>query len=156
MQYLEINFEKQVLELFEEQIGKFGLRETGGVLLGTTKDKIVNVKKASNGGPKAIHRRDYFRADPDYIDMFLEMELANSGEKIRYLGEWHSHPQRIPEPSGKDIISLSEIASSHDNSTILVIIGAIGFNGKKINSQSLSLVSENGGEFYEIEIIKNG
>lgn len=151
MQYSEIIFNKQVLELFEAQIHKFGLKETGGVLLGTTKKDTVHVEKASDGGPKAIHRREYFRADPDYIDMFLEMELANSTENIKYLGEWHSHPQDIPEPSYKDISSLLEIASSHNNFALLVIIGAIDFNTEKIYRQSCSLVSETGNKFYELE-----
>lgn len=151
MQHSKIIFSKQVLKLFEAEIYKFGLKETGGILLGAAKKDTIYVKKASDGGPNAIHRREYFRADPDYIDMFLEMELANSDENIEYLGEWHSHPQKFPEPSFKDISSLLEIASSHNNCTVLVIIGAIDFNTEKIYSQSCSLVSETGNKFYKLE-----
>ncbi len=139
----KIRFSQEALKIFNSQINQFKLIETGGVLLGCVKGNIINVEKASDAGPNAIHEEFYFKADPNYIDMFIDMEYANSGEKIIYLGEWHTHQQFNPEPSLKDLISLSEIATSSTEFTILLIIGVMKFDLQKFLNQSISILKYN-------------
>ncbi len=136
----QVVYSREALNTFESEINEFGIIETGGVLMGYVKDETVHVIKASDGGPDAIHEDVYFRADPNYIDMFIDVEYANSGGKLRYLGEWHTHSQIIPEPSPKDLNSLYEIAESADDFCLLLIIGAINFKVDEFINRSITVI----------------
>ena len=136
----DIVFSGNVIEVISSQIKKFGWRETGGVLLGYLDNGVLNVEKASAPGPKATHEPEYFRADANYIDMFIDMEIANSGGRLRYLGEWHTHPQIEPYPSKIDFISLSEIAASCDDFVVMLIVGAVQYVPEKFSKQHIALV----------------
>ncbi len=153
MQISKIEFSQAVLDLFGSQIFNFGLIETGGVLMGYVEGDTIFVKKASDGGPKAAHEEWYFRADPDYVDMFIDMEHANSNGKFRYLGEWHTHPQIEPEPSEIDLNSLEEIAESSSDFAILVIVGAIKYSINKHDQCSISILKhKEDGKFFELSL----
>lgn len=136
----EIRYSNQALQMFQSEIGIFGDLETGGVLIGHIEEDVLIIDKASNGGINAIHEEFYFRADPNYIDMFIDMEIANSGGKHRYIGEWHTHPQIEPEPSNLDLTSLCEIAESSDDFCLLLIIGTVDYQSKLFNNQSISII----------------
>ncbi|WP_367651140.1 Mov34/MPN/PAD-1 family protein [Komagataeibacter oboediens] len=43
---------------------------------------------------------------------------------LHYVGDWHTHPQAVPEASGTDIASMSSMvaASHHELSGFLMII----------------------------------
>jgi integrative and conjugative element protein (TIGR02256 family) len=133
-------FSQQARETFESQIGEFGIIETGGVLMGHLKDGTLLIEKASDPGPNAIHDLTYFRADANYIDMYIDMEYANSRGQNYYLGEWHTHPQVEPEPSDIDYTSLFEIAESSKDFAVLLIIGAINFSNKNFLTQQIILL----------------
>lgn len=149
-----IIFNESHLEVIEKEILSFGTVETGGVLMGCITDDGITVEAISGPGPKAIHENFYFRADPNYIDMFIDMSYANSQGKWEYLGEWHTHPQTTPEPSIKDLISLEEIAESSDNFAILLIIGAIGYTSEKFLRQSTVIIKfRQEGKFDDLSII---
>lgn len=136
----KIKFSEQALKTFAAEIEKFGTIEAGGVLIGQILDGIALIEKATDGGPKAVHEEYYFQADPNYINMLIDMEYANSDGKSVYLGEWHTHPQIRPEPSTKDLRSLDEIADSSDEFAILLILGAVNFDIKKLPNQYFSII----------------
>lgn len=143
---------QEALNAFALEVQKFGTIEAGGVLLGYNNGKDIIITKAIDGGPNAIHENFYFRADNNYIEMMIDMEFANSGGKVGYIGEWHTHPQVNPEPSEIDLNSLKEIADSANDLSLLLIIGAIGFNIKKFLYQSISILkSPEDSRFYVIE-----
>lgn len=149
----KIKFQEEVLAVFETQISNFGFSETGGVLMGRVVNETIIIEKASNAGPKAEHGEINFRADPDYVDMFIDMEYANSNGKNRYLGEWHTHPQIIPEPSQLDLTSLTKIAETSDDFAILLIIGAIHYSTKEFSNHSISLLKrKDQDDFYLLNI----
>jgi integrative and conjugative element protein (TIGR02256 family) len=140
----KIIYDRAVLEFFAGQLKEYGSAvETGGVLLGYRNDNFINVLKASLPGPKAIHEYQYFQADPDYVDMVIDEEYANSEGKIVYLGEWHTHPQLIPKPSPKDLQSLDEIAESKGDFCIMLIIGSLEFSLENFHSKSITILSSN-------------
>lgn len=148
----KIRFCQESLWVFNSQIDEYRLIETGGVLLGYVESDTIFVAKASDGGPNAMHEEFNFRADPNYIDMFIDMEYANSGEKLKYLGEWHTHPQVHPEPTSKDLNSLEEIALSANDCTILLIIGAVGFELKNFLAQSIAIIKYSTDEnFFQLQ-----
>lgn len=141
MWFSEVVINKKIITLFEEEIKKIGHLETGGILLGYLDSHKIYITKASNAGPKAIHDEIYFKADPDYIDMFIDMEVANSDGRIYYLGEWHTHPQIEPYPSTVDLKSITDIASSSSKEfALLLILGAINFSFDKFEEQSIFVI----------------
>lgn len=142
MSLTKICYSKKALDVFSSEIIKFGEIETGGSLIGYTSGNTIFVEKASNGGKNAIHEALYFRADPNYVDMFIDMEVANSNGRYRYLGEWHTHPEIIPSPSTIDLQSLNEIAMSSDDFCMLLIIGNYNFKSDLFASQSISIIKE--------------
>ena len=76
--------------------------------------------------------------------MFIDMEVANSNERYRYLGEWHTHPEIKPSPSYIDLQSLNEIVLSSDDFCILLIIGNKNFKSESFLNQSISLIHKKG------------
>jgi len=136
-----LKFSSKALVTFTSEIQRYQDLESGGVLLGYIVDEdTIYIETASEGGSKAIHEEFYFRADPNYVDMIIDMEYANSGGKVVYLGEWHTHPQIHPEPSPKDLQSLTEIAESADLFSLLLIIGAVNFQPNKFIDQSIAIL----------------
>ena len=136
----DIQFTDQVIETISGQIAKYGLLETGGVLLGQVEKDILVVSHASDCGPKAVHEIDYFRADANYVDMFIDMGIGNSGGKIGYLGEWHTHPQVKPYPSNTDFRSLTEIACTAEDFVLMLIVGAVRYKSEKFFTQHIAIL----------------
>lgn len=152
MQINRVSFSKQAIEMFQSEIDIFGNIETGGVMLGYVTDETIYVEKVSNGGSKAIHDYLYFKADNNYIEMFIDMEIANFGGKLRYLGEWHTHPERNPNPSVLDLDSLEEIAESTGDFCLFVILGSIEYKRSLFLDQSIAILKEKDIDtFYEID-----
>lgn len=135
-----IIFNETVVKFFKSELKKVHLLETGGVLLGYVSERTIYVEKASGPGSRAIHEPYYFKADPDYVDMFIDIEIANSWNKLRYLGEWHSHLQSEPEPSETDLVSLYEIAESSNDFCLLAILGAHNFKSSNFLNQAISII----------------
>lgn len=152
MSLTKISYSKQALDVFYSEIIKFGEIETGGALIGYIAGDTIFVEKASNGGKNAIHEELYFHADPNYIDMFIDMEVANSNERYRYLGEWHTHPEIKPSPSYIDLQSLNEIVLSSDDFCILLIIGNKNFKSESFLNQSISLIHKK--EDIEVHVLE--
>jgi integrative and conjugative element protein (TIGR02256 family) len=137
--------------MFDFQIRKFGTIETGGVLMGHLTNGTLYVEKASDPGPNAIHELTYFRADANYIDMYIDMEFANSNGENIYLGEWHTHPQTFPEPSPTDTNSLAEIAQTSEEYALLLILGAVDFSRDFFSKQHILLLKyKNDRRFYSL------
>lgn len=149
---IKVLYHASVLEVFSNQVAKFGTIETGGVLLGWIENRNIIVARATDAGPNAIHEQIYFRADPNYIDMVIDMEYANSNGKVNYIGEWHTHPQVSPKPSTVDLNSLDEIVASSGKLNLLLIIGAIDFRKERFADQSISIVKfPDDDRYFELE-----
>jgi integrative and conjugative element protein (TIGR02256 family) len=138
----KVEISTESLRLIEAEVTKARPLETGGVIVGRIRDNVMTIDKVSGPGPHAVHEIDYFQADPNYVDMFIDLHYANSNGESRYLGEWHCHPQVQPEPSPKDLVSLSEIADDHDDAVLLLIVGAIGFSADSFASQSIAITAD--------------
>jgi len=86
----------------EEAVRSLGGNETGGVLLGHDLGQLV-VHHAGAPGPKADHHPDRFLRDLQYAQ-----ELARAAweeDRSQWIGEWHTHPNGVPEPSPTDLRS---------------------------------------------------
>lgn len=148
-----IRIKKNCLSTIEDQLEKFGIVETGGVLLGQVIGDEIVIEKISGPGPNAIHDDIYFRADSNYIDMIIDTEYSNSDGKCRYLGEWHTHPQFSPLPSEVDLESLSEIAEDSEEFALLIIVGAVDFSRDELADHLIALIKfTDSPKFYQLAI----
>jgi len=77
--------------------------EAGGILLGQVKDNNVFILKASSPNKFDKSRRCSFECSKEAAQIIIDYEFTNSDRKTIYLGEWHTHPEPIPSPSGIDI-----------------------------------------------------
>jgi len=98
-------------------------REAGGQLFAHFRAGEILVKEATGPRPTDRRGRAYYKPDRraerrEILDRF------KSG--LHYVGDWHTHPSELPEPSWTDVRNINEcFAKSHHelNGFILVIVG---------------------------------
>lgn len=76
--------------------------ESGGILLGSIVGKTIYVVKASIPNKFDKATRTSFIRNKDIAQIIVDYEFENSGGMMFYLGEWHTHPEDHPTPSGQD------------------------------------------------------
>lgn len=84
--------------------------ETGGVLLGWRTTEHICVTDIVGPGPGASHARDSFVPDAEWQSEEVARLYAESGRRLAYLGDWHTHPGGTSNPSLRDQQTLSAIA----------------------------------------------
>lgn len=100
--------------------------EAGGVLLGRVYESSIVIEAATT--PSVADRAGtfFFERSTRVSQEQVNRAWSNSdGEQI-YLGEWHSHPQAIPEPSGRDrkmILNNLRKAKMEIDFLVLVVVG---------------------------------
>jgi integrative and conjugative element protein (TIGR02256 family) len=131
-----IVFEAQVLDHFYrwKQLHS-GMSEAGGQLFGLVDSSRVTIKVAT--GPRHSDRRGRFFF---MADRFAERREITTMYKsgLHYFGDWHTHPQKVPTPSGTDLVSIADLfaRSKHElNALLMVIVGTGSFP----NSMHVSL-----------------
>lgn len=72
--------------------------ETGGLLLGDVVDGEARILAVTGPGRRAQRRRFAFEADRAHDNRLLDRVLP----RLRYLGDWHTHPGGHPVLSGTD------------------------------------------------------
>lgn len=79
--------------------------EAGGILLGRLllESNFVSVDGVTVPGPDDRQGRfSFFRAERP-AQLAVNEAWARSGGTLNYLGEWHTHPEDDPTPSGRDL-----------------------------------------------------
>lgn len=68
--------------------------ETGGVLLGYARSRgpELFVSELIDAGPQAKRERSRFAPDGPWQRAQIAERYEDSGRRLRYLGDWHSHP----------------------------------------------------------------
>ena len=85
-------------------------KESGGVLIGREliEGNLVVVEHMTGPKPRDFRGRHYFdRRDASHVVFYNE--LNEKGCIYAYIGEWHTHPERVPKPSAKDLRNWSRI-----------------------------------------------
>jgi len=119
----EIIILKNVFEDISKYIQIKDRPESGGLLFAEFRLPEIIVKKISI--PNKNDYRNRYEYKPDQI---MQQRIINSYFKkgLHYIGEWHTHPEKIPKPSIIDIISMKDtfIRSKHElNYFLLMIVG---------------------------------
>lgn len=87
--------------------------ETGGILLGRIESEaLIRVTHASGPGPNAVHAPSYFLRDTAYCADVLQEHYERFGAD--YVGEWHSHAERLKRLSPGDLMTVSGIMNDPD------------------------------------------
>lgn len=123
--------------------------ESGGILIG--KENISNnnviINHLTFPMPKDKQKYDrFFRNDKKHIEIFNY--LYNSSNKtLRYIGEWHTHPEAIPNFSSIDLNNWKRINDLFpfliNNYHFIIGYEAIriwGFLGKNKNTKLLDTI----------------
>jgi integrative and conjugative element protein (TIGR02256 family) len=97
-------------------------REAGGQLFAKFESSgvahIVDIT-----GPRPTDRRSLFNYIPDRSAEQIEI-TERFARGLHFIGDWHTHRQRVPEPSTADMRSIREVVnmSSHDLAGFLLLI----------------------------------
>jgi integrative and conjugative element protein (TIGR02256 family) len=101
------------VDLMLEEATRRAPNETGGVLMGYA-DRHGHsflVENAVGPGPQAAHSRTRFLPDHDFHESEIARIYEESGRRITYLGDWHTHPQGSGHLSHRDLKTLASIAA---------------------------------------------
>jgi integrative and conjugative element protein (TIGR02256 family) len=97
--------------------------ERGGILLGERRGPHFQVKEATT--PMRWDRSSKFafhRSSAGHQEVAFRT-WKRSKHTIDWLGEWHSHPERIPSPSQLDIRTWQRVTAHHAAPMIFLIVG---------------------------------
>lgn len=113
-----------VLEVFRQyiQAGPSDL-EAGGLLLGYVRGSHLEIVEATV--PTRFDRRfrTFFERMCDLHERIAKKRWVDSSGLVRYIGEWHTHPQDYPSPSGTDLIEWRKLAlKRNDERPVLGLI----------------------------------
>lgn len=121
----------EVLVFAEEVVRKFRRYrqkrwyqlEAGGQLFARLSPSRIVIEEAT--GPRRTDRRTRASYVPDRAAEQREINSRHA-DGLHYVGDWHTHREMLPGPSGLDIASISESVrkSTHTlNGFLLVIVG---------------------------------
>jgi len=102
--------------------------ETGGLLIGHVLDRKAIVTRITGPGPNAERTATIFRRDVEFVQAELDRSAAELGDHGQYLGEWHSHLVRHPQPSALDVESLFAISRAPNYLTRCPVSVIAGLN----------------------------
>ncbi len=125
---ITIRFEDSVISCFDRhrQI-RSSDSEAGGQLFARYSDGEVLVCKAT--GPKENDKRGRFFFLPNRKSERAEI-IKSHEDGLHFIGDWHTHPESIPRPSGEDLSSISDCYRQSAHSLkyfVMVIVGTASF-----------------------------
>ena len=80
------------------------------MLLGWCRESAIVVAAHIEAGPDAQRGPQSFTPDGDWQQRRLEEAYEQSGRRVTYLGDWHSHPRGSGCPSPKDRETAATVA----------------------------------------------
>jgi integrative and conjugative element protein (TIGR02256 family) len=99
----------------EEEAVRHRWVETGGPLFGLEDDAGNSIITSAYGpGPKAVRRRFSLLPDREETQRLIDLHLDQEQGRVRYLGEWHTHPGGSARLSERDLATLRQIADQQD------------------------------------------
>ncbi|BBU30278.1 hypothetical protein BTHE68_40120 [Burkholderia sp. THE68] len=97
--------------------------ETGGILLGFRRGPHLHVTYATSPQPEDRQSRfSFFRAERHHQRLATGY-WANTQQTGDYLGEWHTHPEPHPSPSGIDVTAWKKASNRRKDALLFIILG---------------------------------
>ncbi|MGF6546746.1 Mov34/MPN/PAD-1 family protein [Paraburkholderia youngii] len=97
--------------------------EAGGILLGHRRGKHLHVVDATVPQPEDSRSRFRFSRQKESHQRIAHARWKEASGTIDYLGEWHTHPEGSPTPSGLDSAEWRKIYEFRKVPMIFMIIG---------------------------------
>ena len=97
--------------------------EAGGQLFASYQEREIVVEAAT--GPYPKDRRSRFRFTPDRAQEQRDIDRFFA-ERLHFLGNWQTHPKRVPSPSTTDLANTKNRFTLSDHSLqafVCVIVG---------------------------------
>ncbi|MCC7717339.1 Mov34/MPN/PAD-1 family protein [Janthinobacterium lividum] len=93
----------EVIKVFEKyaQVDST-MPESGGILLGYVRGQHLEIIEATEPTSADKRRMFFFLRRPQGHQEIARRQWDESQGLIRYLGEWHTHPENVPLPSCLD------------------------------------------------------
>lgn len=111
--------------------------EAGGLLLGTVHGQDMLISEATVPTRMDRQLRTLFERMPCRHRAIAKRRWRASAGTVRYLGEWHTHPEDHPHPSGIDLVEWRALASKRrDRRAVLVVI--VGRKGLHVELMAAS------------------
>lgn len=118
--------------------------ESGGILLGCVRGTNLEILHATEPSATDSRFRFLFERSSNNHREIAEAFWHQSRGTVRYLGEWHTHPEDLPSPSNTDKTEWSLLANKRlDNRPLLaLIVGRQGLHLELVFKNSESKVLE--------------
>ena len=99
--------------------------EAGGLLLGTVHGTHIAVVEATTPTKWDRRLRYFFERMSLGHSAIAQARWTDSGGMVRYVGEWHTHPQDYPYPSGTDRTEWNKLSCAREDGRLMlaVIVG---------------------------------
>lgn len=97
--------------------------ESGGILMGYRRGSHIHVTEATTPTKRDIQHRFGFSRHATHHQRIAIRRWKESGETIDYVGEWHTHPEDAPSPSGIDLHHWREISIQSSKPMVFLIVG---------------------------------
>jgi integrative and conjugative element protein (TIGR02256 family) len=97
------------INLFRQRSSK--APEAGGILIGYRRADHLHIVEATAPGPGDTGTRISFRRDDPSHQRRASARWQDSSGYLDYLGEWHTHPEMSPSPSGTDRRAWQEVVA---------------------------------------------
>lgn len=119
-----LNLAEPVLAVFQKHIQAGPTdNEAAGLLLGTVHGNNIALAEATVPTVWDKRLRYFFERMPFGHRSIAAARWRASGGTMRYLGEWHTHPQDFPSPSSLDRTEWTELSRKRaDGRPLLAII----------------------------------
>lgn len=154
MRYLDswATRDRKLLVYFTEDVirtlsksGRSCLRrpETGGILLGRRRGRHFEIQHATSPFPQDQRYMGAFvRERAGHQEIATALWSASGGE-VDYVGEWHTHPEKMPTPSSTDFREWMLLANDRPREAPLlaVIVGTTALYVALLSSGRLEVLS---------------
>lgn len=121
---ITVEFSQSVLAHFSKNVQSTpNSPEAGGQLFAQITEDGSHWSVSYATGPRLTDKRSRFFFKPDRrserLEIHTEFEKGN-----HYVGDWHTHPQKSPQPSARDIRSMAEMVqkSKHQLPGFLMVV----------------------------------
>lgn len=116
-------FEPQVLAVFWKYRQRFfWQQEGGGILLGRRRGRHLEVLTATEPSSQDKRSAYFFVREVEGHAEVAEQAWVSGGHQVDYLGEWHTHPQTTPIPSGIDRAEWRKLVQQHPQKTTMLTV----------------------------------
>lgn len=115
---------EQPLEVFSRYIQEgVDSKEAGGILLGHVRGEHLEIIEATEPSFWDKRFRFLFERMPYFHHKLAMKRWKESSGLVRYIGEWHTHPQNYPTPSSIDLREWQILAADRrDGRPLLALI----------------------------------